>query len=187
MSLPHALPPITPIDVLEFWWQAGPKKWFARSDAFDAEIRSRFLEAIEAAKSGELELWSETPHGCLALIILLDQFSRNVYRDDPSAFESDGMALALAEKAVEAGFDKAFPKDVRVFFYLPFEHAEDIAAQEKSVDLTRPLGHEQFYLYALIHMDVVRRFGRFPHRNEVLGRVSTTEELAYLADGGFSA
>lgn len=177
----------SPYDVLEFWWQAGPAKWFAQSDAFDEDIRGRFLALIELAREGGLEDWRTSPHGCLALILLLDQFPRNVYRNDPAAFSGDERALALARFAVEQGYDRAFPKDAKVFFYLPFEHAEDMAAQQLSVDLCRRLGDQNFYHYALIHMDVIRRFGRFPHRNSVLGRQSTSEELAYLADGGFSA
>ncbi|MEJ8476400.1 DUF924 family protein [Roseibium algae] len=178
---------VSPIDVLDFWWKAGGAKWFSRSDDFDADIRSRFLKAIEAAKAGDLGGWSDTPHGCLALIILLDQFTRNVFRNDPRAFEADGKALALAKIALERGYDRAFPKEVRVFFYLPFEHAENMDEQQTSVDITRKLGDQNFYLYALTHMDVIRRFGRFPHRNAVLGRTSTPEEAAFLADGGFSA
>ncbi|MBD8892114.1 DUF924 family protein [Roseibium litorale] len=179
--------PVSPIDILDFWWQAGPEKWFARSDAFDAEIRERFLASVEAAKAGELDDWEASPHGALALLILLDQFTRNLFRDDKRAFESDPKALGIATRAVDAGYDRAFPPSVRVFFYLPFEHAEDMAAQERSVDLCRALNNEQFYLYALIHLDVIRRFGRFPHRNKVLGRETTAEEQAFLENGGFSA
>ena len=178
---------VSPLDVLDFWWQAGPSKWFAQSDAFDAEIRDRFFAAIELAQAGELQEWRETPHGCLALIILLDQFCRNVFRKDARAFVADPIALALAEDAMARGYDRAFPKEARVFFYLPFEHAEDMTAQERCVDLCRQLGAQDYYLYALVHMDVIRRFGRFPHRNEVLGRESTAAELTFLAEGGFSA
>lgn len=177
----------SPFEILDFWWQAGASKWFARSDAFDQDIRKRFLPTIEAAKAGELDEWAETPHGSLAMLLLLDQFTRNVFRNDKRAFEADGKALQIAERAVERKFDHAFPKEARTFFYLPFEHAEDMASQEKAVDLFRGLGDQQTYLYALIHMDVIRRFGRFPHRNAVLGRETTPDERAYLDDGGFSA
>lgn len=177
----------TPIDVLDFWWRAGSAKWFARSDAFDEQIRSRFLASIEAAQQGQLDEWRQTPHGALALILLLDQFTRNVFRGDIRAFEADAKALSIAEHAIAERFDKAFPKEARVFFYLPFEHAEDIVAQETSVDLCQKLGDQQYYLYALIHMDVIRRFGRFPHRNDVLGRETTPREKAFLDEGGFSA
>ncbi|NVK34695.1 MAG: DUF924 domain-containing protein [Rhodobacteraceae bacterium] len=178
---------VNPVDVLDFWWQAGPSKWFASSDDFDAQIAERFLPSIEAAKEGRLDDWSETPHGALALIILLDQFTRNVYRGSARAFDADPLARSHADKAVNQGFDKAFPIDSRAFFYLPFEHAEDIALQERSVDLFRVLGNREFYTYALEHMDVIRRFGRFPHRNKVMDRKSTDEEIRFLENGGFSA
>lgn len=185
VEMPHSLS--SAIDVLEFWWEAGASKWFAKNEKFDAECGSRFMHLIEAALAGELDHWAETPSGMLALIIVLDQFPRNVFRGSPRAFEGDAYALKFANEAVSNEFDKAFPKDVRVFFYLPFEHAEDMEAQEKSVDLTRVLGIESFYHYALIHMDVIRRFGRFPHRNKALGRPSTPEEKKYMAEAGFSA
>lgn len=177
----------TSIDVLDFWWNAGPQKWFASSKEFDAEIAERFLPTIEAAKEGKLSSWTATADGALALIILLDQFTRNVYRGSARAFDADPTAREIADKAVRAGFDKAFPKEVRAFFYLPFEHAEDIDLQERSVDLFRALGDQGFYTYALEHMDVIRRFGRFPHRNAVLGRDTTAAEQAFLDSGGFSA
>jgi uncharacterized protein (DUF924 family) len=176
-----------PIDVLDFWWQAGPEKWFARSEAFDTAIRERFLTLMEAARAGDLDDWAGTPHGALALLILTDQFPRNVFRNDPRAFAADSKAVELADLALDRGFDRAFPKAVRVFFYLPYEHAEDIGLQEKAVDLCRRTGEQAYFHYALLHMDVIRRFGRFPHRNAVLGRATTDAEAAYLADGGFSA
>ncbi|KND17841.1 membrane protein [Pannonibacter phragmitetus] len=176
-----------PLTVLNFWWEAGSEAWFTRSDAFDAEIRSHFVPLMDDAASGALDHWQETPHGTLALLLLLDQFPRNVYRQDKRAFATDAKARIIATAALARGFDKAFPKDARAFFYLPFEHAEDMAEQEKSVDLFRRLGDKEFYLYALVHLDVIRRFGRFPHRNHVLERETTAEEAAYLADGGFSA
>jgi len=175
------------VDLLDFWWQAGAEKWFAQDDDFDDLCKERFGAATAAALNGELDAWSVSPTGALALILLLDQFPRNIYRGTPKAFAGDAKGLEIAGAAIEQGFDRAFPPSVRVFFYLPFEHAEDMAAQEKAVDLCRALGDMQFYHYALIHMDVIRRFGRFPHRNTVLGRVSTAAEEAYLADNGFSA
>ena len=178
---------LDPLSVLEFWWQAGPNKWFARDDAFDHQIRDRFLSHMEAAKAGDLDTWLDTPHGALALIILTDQFPRNVYRNDPRAFAADAKACDIAGIALSRSFDLAFPKSVRVFFYLPYEHAEDIGLQEKAVDLCRRTGEQTYYHYALLHLDVIRRFGRFPHRNTVLGRETTAAEAAYLADGGFSA
>lgn len=178
---------ISPLDVLDFWWQAGAAKWFARDDKFDRRCRETFTAAIEAAAAGELDHWSDSADGALALILLLDQMPRNIYRGTPEAFKADGKAVEIAQKALDKGFDRAFPKDARGFFYLPFEHSEDMAHQERSVDLCRILGDKELYHYALIHLDVIRRFGRFPHRNAVLGRCSTPEELAYLESGGFSA
>ncbi|MBA5778636.1 DUF924 domain-containing protein [Stappia sp. F7233] len=177
----------SPFDILDFWWQAGPSKWFARSDAFDCEICGRFGATVDAAIGGDFEDWRHTPHGALALLLLLDQFTRNIHRGQARAFAGDRRALDIARSAVEQEFDRAFPKEARTFFYLPFEHAEDMAAQERSVDLFRRNSVEKEYLYALIHLDVIRRFGRFPHRNAVLGRETTEAEAAYLADGGFSA
>jgi len=177
----------TPFDVLDFWWQAGASKWFAQDDSFDRTCRERFIGAIESAKAGRLDHWADTADGALALVLLLDQMPRNVYRGTAEAFAADKKALNVAEQAVSRGFDRAFPLDARGFFYLPFEHSENISDQNRSVDLFRALGQQDYYHYALIHMDVVRRFGRFPHRNEVLGRETTPEERDYLASNGFSA
>lgn len=177
----------TPLDVLDFWWQAGQSKWFAGDQKFDGKCRDTFKAAVDAAKAGDLDAWAETADGALALLLLLDQMSRNIYRGTAEAFAADEKAVSVAESALERGFDRAFPKDARVFFYLPFEHAEDMTHQERAVDLCRTLGDKEFYHYALIHMDVIRRFGRFPHRNKILGRQSTPEEISYLKSNGFSA
>jgi len=177
----------TPIDVLDFWWEAGEAKWFSGDEEFDVRCRNAFLPAVEAAQRGLLDSWKASPDGALALILLLDQLTRNVYRGSAKAFEADAKALEVARHALEMGFDKAFPKSVRVFFYLPYEHSETMADQELAVDLCRALGEMSYYHYALIHMDVIRRFGRFPHRNAVLGRKSTDAEIAFLENGGFSA
>jgi uncharacterized protein (DUF924 family) len=177
----------SPIEVLEFWWAAGADKWFQQDDAFDAECRETFLPMIQAAKVGELDTWPQTADGALALILLLDQLTRNVFRGTPEAFAADEKALGVARIAIEHRYDRAFPKDARGFFYLPFEHSEKMADQDMSVDLFRQLGVMSYYHYALIHMDVIRRFGRFPHRNAVLGRPSTDAEVAFLESGGFSA
>lgn len=178
---------ITPLDVLDFWWEAGPAKWFAKDDKFDKRCQDMFLPSIQAAKAGDLDQWQQTADGALALLILLDQMSRNVYRGSPEAFAADSKAVAIAEEALERGFDRAFPKEARGFFYLPFEHSENMDHQERAVDLSKATGDKELYHYALIHMDVIRRFGRFPHRNEVLGRQSTPDEIAFLEAGGFSA
>lgn len=175
-----------PIDVLEFWWHAGPDKWFAGGDTFDDACR-RFRTLHEAAADGRLDDWTGTPHTALALVLLLDQFPRNIFRGTERAFQTDAQGLAVATAAVDRGFDRAFPTMARKFFYMPFMHAEDIAAQERGLDLFRALGDQDSYYYMLIHFDVIRRFGRFPHRNAVLGRQTTPEEAAYMASGGFSA
>ncbi len=174
-------------EVLSFWWAAGPNAWFTADDGFDARCRDTLGALHEEAASGGCAGWASTPHGALAEIILLDQVPRNVFRGTPRAFATDGRALAAAYAALAAGHPDAFPPVARAFFYLPFEHAEDMAAQSLAVDLFRGLGDREMYFYALLHMDAVRRFGRFPHRNAVLGRVSTPEEEAYLASGGFRA
>jgi uncharacterized protein (DUF924 family) len=174
------------LEVLEFWWQAGPEKWFAGGEAFDDACR-RFHHFIEAAAEGRLDAWAETPHAALALVIVTDQFPRNIFRGTERAFATDAKALSVATAAVERGFDRAFPVMARKFFYLPFMHVEDLTTQERGLDLYRALGDQDGYYYMLIHFDVIRRFGRFPHRNGILGRQTTPEEAAYLASGGFSA
>ena len=168
------------IDVLSFWWDAGPERWFSSCEAFDAEIRSRFLPLHANAAAGALDDWADTPSGALALIVLLDQFPRNMFRGSARAFATDAKALNLAEAAIARRFHLAFPRLVRKFFLLPFEHAEDLAAQERCLDLCRACADKETYYWALVHMDVIRRFGRFPHRNAILRRQTTPEEQAYL-------
>ncbi len=175
------------VDVLAFWWDAGPEKWYERSDAFDQEIRDTFMATYEAAAAGKLDHWADTPSGTLALIILLDQLPRNMFRDDKRAFATDAKALGLARDAVAKDFDRAYCNPARQFFLMPYQHAEDLAVQEHSVDLFRDRCDQEGHYYALVHMDVIRRFGRFPHRNKVLGRQSTEAEQAFLDGGGFSA
>ncbi len=173
------------IDVLEFWWKAGPEKWFAGGDAFDDACRG-FRHLTEAAAAGQLDIWAAAPHSALALVLVTDQFPRNIYRGTERAFATDAKALSVATAAVDRGFDRAFPVEARKFFYLPFMHSEDIVAQERGLDLYRALGDQDGYYYMLIHFDVIRRFARFPHRNAMLGRQTTVAEAAYLASGGFS-
>ncbi|MEP9354391.1 DUF924 family protein [Xanthobacter sp. KR7-65] len=179
---------LTPEAVLDFWQKAGPQKWFDGGPAFDAEVRTGLLPAFEAAAGSALDSWQGTAPGALARIILLDQVPRNVFRGTPRAFATDAMALAGAERAVDRGFDKdpSIPEALRSFFYLPFMHAEDKGTQARCVALYRVLGNAENLEYALIHKDAIDRFGRFPHRNAILGRPSTPEEEAYLKDGGFS-
>jgi len=172
-------------DVVDFWCEAGEDAWFRKDDRFDAAFRARFLEAHEAAARGELDGWAETPDGALALILLLDQLPRNAFRATPRMFATDANAVKIAEAAIAAGHDMALNEDIRVFVYLPFEHAEDLALQERAVGLCTPL-REDYLRFAILHRDIIARFGRFPHRNEILGRISTPEELDFLSSGGFA-
>jgi len=175
----------SPQDVLAFWREAGPSRWFRKDSAFDEQFRNRFLATHEAALRGELDAWAGDAPGALALLILLDQFPRNAFRATPRMFESDARALQIARQAVRSGFDAQVGADLRNFFYLPFTHSEQLAHQDVGVALTRALGDEPLR-YALMHRDIIARFGRFPHRNAVLGRATTPEEQRFLDDGGFA-
>ncbi len=183
-------------EVLLFWF-GGPgergkaqKRWFEKSDAFDRQTRERFLELYEAAAAGHLVRWQEQPHDCLALIVLLDQFPRNMFRGTPRAFAADALALEAARHALAQGHDKVLLPVERLFTYLPFEHSETLEDQERACELMQPLEAfretEGVYRYAVAHRDIIRRFGRFPHRNAILGRPSTPEELAFLKQPGSS-
>jgi len=184
-------------DVLDFWFGAPgslvygkPRgEWFRKSDAFDAEIAQRFGPLIESALSGDLRHWDAQPEHALARILLLDQFARNVFRETPRAFAGDAMALAAARAMVDSGQDRALLAVQRSFVYLPFEHAEDLGLQDEAVHLFTQLAGEAPELesaldYAHRHHAVIARFGRFPHRNALLGRASTAEELAFLLEPG---
>jgi uncharacterized protein (DUF924 family) len=181
---------IAPDDVLDFWFAGDSTQyraaWFEQDVKFDAEC-ARFTDALRAARSGAFDHWAETARGVLALIVLLDQFSRNLHRGRPDSFAADAQARALARDAVARGFDRMLHPVERSFVYLPFEHSEDLADQDESVRLFEamrlPLG-DSTVEYAYRHRDLIRRFGRFPHRNAVLGRASTPEELRYLAVPG---
>ncbi len=179
-------------EVLAFWFEGVVENemreaWWVQDDAFDAEIRRRFEEVHRRASAGELDAWTETPKGSLALVIVLDQFSRNLNRGSAAAFANDPKALATAEAAIEKGWDREFREPDRVFFYLPHEHSEDLEVQRRCFDLfsDTKLGTE----YAESHMKLIERFGRFPHRNAVLGRANTPGEDEYLAQPreGFEA
>lgn len=180
-------------EVLDFWF--GPEdapgygepraEWFKKDEAFDAEIAGRFGGLHAAASHGMLDyFWKDTPNGNLALIIVLDQFSRQLYRGDAKAFASDKHALTLVKHAIEHGFDRDAPAVQRLFWYLPFEHSENLEDQDRSIELIKPLGNAEWTRYAEEHRAVIARFGRFPHRNAALGRVSTPEEETYLAQPG---
>lgn len=175
---------VNPAEVVEFWRKAGPQRWFAAEPDFDAECR-QFREAVRAAGAGSFGFWREEPVGALALVLLLDQLPRNLFRASAQAYASDPMALAEAARAIQAGHDLAIEAQLRTFFYLPFTHAEDSVAQKAGVRLYERLGDAEALGWARHHHDVVARFGRFPHRNSVLGRESTAEELAFLAVDDF--
>jgi uncharacterized protein (DUF924 family) len=176
---------ISPADILTFWRAAGPKRWFNKDAAFDAEVRARFFAVWEAARDGRLKAWEDSDDGALALILVLDQFPRNLFRDDARAFSTDPEALALARRAVARGVDARVDPALRAFVYLPFMHSENLADQERCVALCRAVGLTDNIDFAVEHADIIRRFGRFPHRNRVLGRATTPEEAAFLAGGGF--
>ncbi len=176
---------VKPSDIVAFWRDAGPKKWFEKDAGFDAEIRRRFLGTHEAAAAGKFAAWEQSAEGALALLILLDQFPRNMFRGEARAFAADRQARAIAAGALLNGFDSVMP-DLRNFFYLPFEHSEDLADQERCVALFKAAGDTDGLKWAELHADIIRRFGRFPHRNAALGRITTPEEQAFLDGGGFS-
>jgi uncharacterized protein (DUF924 family) len=179
-------------EILAFWFGPMPHVardvWFRKDAAFDAEIGARFGAAVEAALGGALQEWTTTPHGTLARVLLLDQFTRNMYRDTPRAFAGDPQALAMAAAAVDAGHDRALDRFERSFLYLPFEHAETPAAQARALALFGALaaetGDSGTLEWAEKHAAIIRRFGRYPHRNAILGRASTSEEIAFLREPG---
>ena len=173
-------------DVLTFWRSAGDERWYKRDEAFDASVRERFLALWHKAVAGELSSWETTDDGALALVILLDQFPRNMFRGDPKAFSSDAQALEVAHRALARGADKRIEAPLLQFLYLPFMHSEYLADQSRCVDLFRTTADTENLRYAEEHADIIRRFGRFPHRNRVLGRTTTPEEQAFLDGGGFS-
>jgi uncharacterized protein (DUF924 family) len=174
-------------EVLRFWFGEGAdygvvhKRWFEKNPAFDAEVRDRFLGVYESQLVSPE--WLAQPHPCLARIIVLDQFPRNMFRGTPRAFATDALALAAARHALAAGYDRDWLRVEKIFAYLPFEHSEALADQQRACELMRPLGEEQ-YDYALRHKAIIERFGRFPHRNAILGRASTPEEIEFLKQPG---
>jgi uncharacterized protein (DUF924 family) len=174
-----------PAAIVAFWREAGPDRWFKKDAAFDDEIRRRFMASYEAAAAGRLTDWEQNAEGALALLLLLDQFSRNMFRGDARSYVADPLARAVTSRAILNGYDGAFP-DLRAFFYVPFEHSENLADQERGLALYKAVGDEDGLKWAKRHADIIRRFGRFPHRNAVLGRVTTPEEQAFLDGGGFA-
>jgi uncharacterized protein (DUF924 family) len=180
----------TPQDVIGFWIQAGPEKWFAKSDAFDHAIRLRFEPTHFAAARGEYDAWASTPEGALALLLLLDQFPRNLFRNSGHAFATDPLARKVARDALAAGFDKQLEPKLRRFLYLPLQHSEAMADQDQALAHFNALAEEQgdpeTAKWAKHHHAVIARFGRFPHRNRQLGRKTTAEEQAFLDEDGFT-
>jgi len=189
----HARPPLpsTPIPLAEaaavvgFWREAGPGFWFAKDDDFDRRFRERFLALHEAAARRELNGWMAAPDGALALMVLLDQFPRNAFRGTPRMYATDALARELANAAIAADHDRAVEPQMQFFFYLPFGHSENVADQERSVALAQRLGQPSLS-HAEGHRDIIRRFGRFPHRNPILGRTMRPEEQEFLDNGGFA-
>ena len=177
---------MTAEDVVTFWTKAGEARWFTKDAAFDGALAARFKALLAAARCGACDHWGQTPRGALGLVILLDQFSRNLHRGSPMAFAADARALALAKSCVGKGWHRAFPAPLAQWFIMPFEHAEDMDCQHRAVAHFAVMGMPEMQRYAQIHLDIIARFGRFPHRNPVLGRVSTAAELAFLRAGGFA-
>lgn len=174
-----------PSDVIAFWREAGSGKWFAKDDAFDAAFRDLFRDDHLAAARRERDVWAETPDGSLALCLLLDQWPRNCFRQTGHAFATDPLARLFARRAVAAGHDQVFEEEIRPFFYLPFQHSEDLADQDLALVLFGRLTPPDADKWARHHRGIIARFGRFPHRNAALGRTSTPEELAFLTTDGF--
>jgi len=177
---------IVAADICRFWFdEIEHSSWFKKDAAFDRDLERRFGALLEQAKRGELDHWCDSASGYLGLIIVLDQFSRNIFRDSAEAFAADAKALQLALEVIEKGLDKKLSLEQRSFAYLPFRHAEDLAMQKIGLDKTREINAQGYGSdkYAISHLSIIERYGRFPHRNEVLGRENTEDEEAYLADG----
>jgi uncharacterized protein (DUF924 family) len=180
LSLPSAT------DVLAYWRSLRPERWFVEDAAVDAKIRAKFHGLYAAALAGSLLAWDDDAPGALAHVIVLDQFPRNMFRGTAAAFAADPLARAAAGRAIERGFDREAAQAEQQFFYLPYMHSEALADQERCCELCRAAGDEDTLKWAELHADIIRRFGRFPHRNAVLGRVTTPEEQAFLDGGGFA-
>lgn len=177
--------PADALAVTRFWREAGPDRWFAKDEAFDDAFRGRCADLHMAAARRELDDWIGHPEGALALLLLLDQFPRNCFRDTGHMYATDPLARHYCRRALALGHDRAVEPDLRVFFYLPLSHSEDLADQEDAVRLNEPQGGPALEA-AIDHRDIVARFGRFPHRNPILGRETTSDERAFLDDGGFA-
>jgi uncharacterized protein (DUF924 family) len=172
-------------DVVAFWRDAGPSMWFAKNPEFDRRFRDRFAYLYRAAAKGELEHWMDSASTALALVILLDQYPRNAFRGTPQMYATDSDARRVAGLAIAMRLDHEIEPALRLFVYLPFAHSEQLVDQDRSVELVRTLG-EPHLSHALHHREIIRRFGRFPHRNPILGRAMRAEEQRYLDEGGFA-
>ena len=175
-----------PKEILDFWTEAGPAKWWKKNPDFDAEIAKRFQKTHERACAGELDDWAETADGALALIIVLDQFSRNLHRNSPQAFAQDGKTASIARAQIASGGDKTMAREIHQFCYLPLMHSENLDDQDLCLQQMQKMGEKNSIRSAIEHRDIVARFSRFPHRNAVLGRSTTAEEQSFLDAGGFS-
>ncbi|HEX7887696.1 MAG TPA: DUF924 family protein [Phenylobacterium sp.] len=175
----------TPYDILGFWGNAGPKQWYAANPRFDAAIRLKFEAVHHAAARGEYDKWAEAADGALALLILLDQFPRNLYRRSAHAFATDPKAVAIARRATDLGWHLQLEPRMRQFMLLPFQHSENIADQDLGLALVEDLDDPEMMKWTVIHRDIIVRFGRFPHRNPMLGRTTTAAEQQFLDEGGF--
>ena len=168
-------------EVLEFWFtECSPEQWFTKDDGFDRTLATRFGDTVDAGLAGRLDAWADDADGCLALVLVLDQFTRNIHRDTPRAFAGDEMALALSLRCVDRGHIDDDDPNRRTFMLMPMMHSEDIEVQERSLPLFKKHTPEHTYDYAIRHRDIVKRFARFPHRNAILGRPSTHEETEFL-------
>jgi len=174
------------VAITAFWRAAGPDKWFAKNAAFDAAIAERFTDAHHAAARGAFAAWENEAEACLALLLLVDQFPRNLFRDSAHAFATDPMALAAAKRALRRGFDARCGVQMKQFFYLPLMHSENLADQDLCLALCLQAGGADNIKYARLHRDIIVQFGRYPHRNAVLGRVTTAAERRFLDEGGFA-
>ena len=177
---------VTPGTILAFWRDAGPKRWYTPDDAFDAEVRRHFFGLWQRAAAGGLSSWETSDDGALALVIVLDQFPRNMFRGDAKTYASDALAREVAQHAIERGVDARIDPVLREFLYLPFMHSEHLADQLRCIELSREAGLDESAKWAEHHADIIRRFGRFPHRNRLLGRATTPDEQTFLDQGGFS-
>ena len=179
--------PKSSASVLAFWFQdSEPGQWYKKDAAFDETIRKSFETTVTGALASRLDDWADSSEGCLALILLLDQFTRNIYRDSPRAFSGDDMALALSLRCIERNYLAHEDAAWRQFMLMPMMHSEDLAIQERSLPLFARLTNPQTYEFAVKHRDIIARFGRFPHRNAILGRPSSDEEVAFLKQPGSS-